>query len=91
MTNNQIANSQATLSSKALITDSIANGKNVPVIAITGGVITFAFIGVLAYAIYKGVHTKVNVGKDGFTVSFEPEPDLRLTYMDDSIGINDVF
>lgn len=91
MTNTQITNYSQNTTVGTQIANSIANGKNVPVIAITGGVITFAFIGVLAYAIYKGVHTKVNVGKDGFTVSFEPEPDLRLTYMDDSIGINDVF
>lgn len=89
MTHNQIANCQIPTSPAAKITNSIANGKNVPIITVTGGIVALAFVGLLAYSIYKGVHTNVSI-KNGLNVSFSPEPDIQLAYIEDGISLDEL-
>lgn len=80
MTNNQTANQQTIPSPGSQIVNSITNGKNVPIITVTGGVIILAFIGVVAYAIKKGFRTDMDFKKR--TISFSAEPDVQIAFVE---------
>lgn len=81
MTDYQIANQTNAPSTGAQIANSIVNGKNIPIITITGGIVLIALIGLQAYAIYKKVKTNISI-KDGFSVSFSPEPDIQFVFIE---------
>lgn len=66
-------------STAAAVADSIANGKNIPVLVTVGGALSLAILIFTGYTLSKGYSPVVSF-KGGFSLSFQQLKTLQLEY-----------